>query len=372
MASGSRVNSCKSLVGVQCAQNRAGSMPLPSPSLMLARHRHKHIRSDEEMSAFAERQRFQETMDDPQTRQRTEDLVQSHLNKTFAPLNFPPELAMRVITHASFRGGQYGHNTRLSFVGELFCESLARFAAARATTLVVPTPPDRVSNLSATLDLTSRLHANVSRIGRRVMHAYLRLFVLSACAPSPDSTATEALRSPFSLPFDDMDEWCDQFLHTYRLGEHVGGVWRIEDVMKWTPAIVQPTFEPSALLRSSGLFKVRGATVEAIIGGIYHQYGGAIALRAFHTRVLPHLGVFLKDPLREHAERRCEEMGGPKGWLIAAGEDAPSVDLGGLDAHATSDGRPRRSTYQPPPLRENSAGRVDQREIREKIRAVLG
>lgn len=103
------------------------------------------------------------------------------------------------------------------------------------------------------------------------MQAYLRLFVLSASIPNATTSATEALRNPFSLPFDDVDVFCEDLLNTYKLGEFVGGVWQIENIMRWTPSIVQPS-ESNILLRSSGLFKVRGAAVEAIMGGIFHQH----------------------------------------------------------------------------------------------------
>lgn len=103
------------------------------------------------------------------------------------------------------------------------------------------------------------------------MHAYLRLFVLSASIPNETTSATDALRNPFALPFDDLDDYCDDVLNTYKLGEFVGGAWQIERVMRWTPALVEPS-DAGVLLRSSGLFKVRGAVVEAVVGGIFHQH----------------------------------------------------------------------------------------------------
>lgn len=238
---------------------------------MFVRHRSKHIRDPASLVAF-EQERRERDDDTPQARQHAEDRATAFLRNTFAPLDFPPEVAMRLLTHASYRGGRYGHNTRLSFVG------------------------------------------------RRVLHAYLRLFVLSATVPDASSTPTDALRFPFQLPFDDVDAFCDDLLNTYRLGEHVGGAWQVENVMRWTPALVDHD-EPGKLLRSSGLFKVRGTTVEAVMGGIFHQYGGAVALRAFHTRVLPHLDIFLKEPLRTHAREKRDEMGGTMGSLVLSGED---------------------------------------------------
>ena len=41
-----------------------------------------------------------------------------HLNTVFSPLQFPPELASRILTHASHPDAKLRHNGRLSFVGE--------------------------------------------------------------------------------------------------------------------------------------------------------------------------------------------------------------------------------------------------------------
>lgn len=41
----------------------------------------------------------------------------AHLNSVFAPLQFPPELAKRILTHGSHKEAIHGHNGRLAFVG---------------------------------------------------------------------------------------------------------------------------------------------------------------------------------------------------------------------------------------------------------------
>ena len=46
----------------------------------------------------------------------SESLAQ-HLNETFPPLEFPPALAQRVLTHLSHRDSLTGHNSRFSFLG---------------------------------------------------------------------------------------------------------------------------------------------------------------------------------------------------------------------------------------------------------------
>jgi len=52
----------------------------------------------------------------------TSEELASHLNKTFGALVFPPELATRLLTHASHPVSRVvGHNVRFAFTGEYFC-----------------------------------------------------------------------------------------------------------------------------------------------------------------------------------------------------------------------------------------------------------
>jgi hypothetical protein len=46
-----------------------------------------------------------------------------HLNETFAPLEFPPPLAQRVLTHLSHRDAIVGHNSRFAFLGVSYIHS---------------------------------------------------------------------------------------------------------------------------------------------------------------------------------------------------------------------------------------------------------
>jgi hypothetical protein len=45
--------------------------------------------------------------------------LSQYLNQTFTPLNFPPELAQRILTHISHRDSLIGHNSRFSFLGAI-------------------------------------------------------------------------------------------------------------------------------------------------------------------------------------------------------------------------------------------------------------
>lgn len=42
---------------------------------------------------------------------------QEHLNHIFSPLQFPKELAKRILTHGSHSASVGGHNAGLSFIG---------------------------------------------------------------------------------------------------------------------------------------------------------------------------------------------------------------------------------------------------------------
>lgn len=102
----------RTLAGASALENNAR----PSPVVVFARHRSKHYREPDSYQPYDDREQ-ERADDDPQRRQRIEDTARAYFRNTFAPLDFPAEVAMRMLTHASYRGGQYGHNTRLSFIG---------------------------------------------------------------------------------------------------------------------------------------------------------------------------------------------------------------------------------------------------------------
>lgn len=50
--------------------------------------------------------------------QESDSRFSRHLNEQFPPLNFPPDLARRILTHGSHTKARAdGHNARLSFIG---------------------------------------------------------------------------------------------------------------------------------------------------------------------------------------------------------------------------------------------------------------
>lgn len=102
--------------------------------------------------------------------------------------------------------------------------------------------------------------------GRRVLKTYLLLYIHS---------------SPALLPTHDYDLILERALNTYVLGQHVAPKWGLGRVLKWAPVNISPKLESVAedysrmdpkLSHSVGLYKVMGTSVEAVVGGVFHQY----------------------------------------------------------------------------------------------------
>lgn len=134
-------------------------------------------------------------------------------------------LATTALTHESWMHGIQGHNRRLAFLG------------------------------TYTLMLTK---------GRRVLKTYLTMFLFDilskARAESPSDA--EFLQNILSKP-----DSVDQIVATHQLGDHVGRELGLEKVMRWHPSL---RMDGASGSKETGLFKVRGSCVEAVVGAIYH------------------------------------------------------------------------------------------------------
>lgn len=129
-------------------------------------------------------------------------------------------------------------------------------------------------------------------LGRRVLKSYLLLFIHSSSALSPQH---------------DYDNLLDRVLNTYVLGEFVGPRWQLGKVMKWTPATQSESLaqDPTSAVqlgrdasRSIGLYKVEGTTVEALVGGVFHQFVSGRVHPGLQPCPVPTLG--LRKALTEH------------------------------------------------------------------------
>jgi hypothetical protein len=96
--------------------------------------------------------------------------------------------------------------------------------------------------------------------GRRTLEAYLLLFLQGLPKAAEHDHSRVVAR----------------VLNTHALGEHVAPHWRLQDVMRWVPPRAG---EPGLDGRAAGLHKVAGTTVEAVVGGILHQFVSRCFLR---------------------------------------------------------------------------------------------
>lgn len=173
------------------------------------------------------------------------DQVTSHLNTLFEGLQPPisPELAIRMVTHKGAASPDYA---------------------------------------------TPLLHnTKLSLIGRRVLRLYLAVFL-----HAHNSTKTLG-----DAPLNDLLE---RLAHTHTLGRYVAPRWNLERNMAWRE-MIGPDGRPT------GLEKISGQAVEAILGGLYRQYGAAIALQVFNSRILAFLP--LPSDLREPAINLAQKYG---------------------------------------------------------------
>lgn len=183
--------------------------------------------------------------------------ILEHLQELFPGLDFPPELAVQMFTHASAKEAWAASNNRLSYVGALYlCCVISSFFTYRLPVLDWVFPS--------------------LRTGRRVMSTYLLLFLHHATTRLSSSSSSH-LVSPSSSQFD-FDAINYRATYTALIGERVGRAWDLPRSLLWTPPVSNSTSSIEDRVGNAsrswapGLYKVQGTTVEAIIGGIYHQF----------------------------------------------------------------------------------------------------
>ncbi|KAG8715051.1 hypothetical protein FRC08_011049 [Ceratobasidium sp. 394] len=161
------------------------------------------------------------------------------------PLRFPQETAVRIITHSSWRAGMEGTNRRFSFIGRRVLEAYM-LAFLHAHTPLTPTPP----------------------------------LTRPPSDPQPD-TQISRLPMPSSILEQDFTEITNQAVNAPVLGMLVGNVWELERVMRWVPNLVG-----ESISNDPGLYTVRGTTVEAVVGGVFHQFVSWVKARLLHRLTL--------------------------------------------------------------------------------------
>jgi hypothetical protein len=106
-------------------------------------------------------------------------------------------------------------------------------------------------------------HSILVIAGRRTLEAYMLLFLQGLSAAAEHDHSRIATR----------------VLNTYSLGEYVAPHWRLQEVMRWVPPRAG---EPGLDGRASGLHKVAGTMVEAVVGGVLHQFVSRISCFPSH------------------------------------------------------------------------------------------
>ncbi|KIR99475.1 hypothetical protein L804_03105 [Cryptococcus deuterogattii 2001/935-1] len=205
------------------------------------------------------------------TSSTTPQVAQSYLSNLFSlppSRQFNPALALQILTHKSYR---FAHPVRHS-------PSLSEAQSPIAQESSAPH------------------NARLAFLGRRALSTYLALFVHEAYGSSG------ALREQGSdfLRGKELEERLTALRHVNNLGRMVGGEWRVEDVLRW---------DRNQTAQASGNLSVKGQTVEAILGGVFTQFGSPAAHRAFHLHVLPKFVGQLRDPfLVEKVETVREQL----------------------------------------------------------------
>lgn len=111
-------------------------------------------------------------------------------------------------------------------------------------------------------------------IGRRVLESYYLLFIHEVAQ---------------GRGHHDYDRLTSRALNTYFLGEHVAPLWSLGRVLLWVPTAAKETLRTArtqnadseltealtaspGIAKSVGLYKVMGEAVQAVVGGVYHQF----------------------------------------------------------------------------------------------------
>ncbi|GFZ50074.1 hypothetical protein JCM24511_07827 [Saitozyma sp. JCM 24511] len=178
---------------------------------------------------------------------------------------FPPDLALQLLTHKSYR---YAHAIR---------QSSPRFSSS------VGGSPELELEASC-----APHNARFSFLGRRALASYLALFVHSTMSSSRELQALDFLRGHA------LEDKLAAMRHLNNLGREVGERWGVGEVMRW---------DRNQTSLSTGDLRLKGLTVESILGGVFSLHGSPAAQRTFHLHILPALSNQLRDPrLKERAE----------------------------------------------------------------------
>lgn len=98
--------------------------------------------------------------------------------------------------------------------------------------------------------------------------------------------------------------------------------------------------------RETGLFKIRGVAVEALLGAVYHQHGAQAAKAFFSSRILPSLEGFTEKEAIELEPAIVSESRAGDAMLLRLAENAKGSAIGhagGVQDAVTVSARPQFS-----------------------------
>ncbi|KAI5452334.1 hypothetical protein NCC49_000896 [Naganishia albida] len=190
---------------------------------------------------------------------------------------FPPQLALQILTHKSYRASHllgYGSHIRNPGVQDPGC---------------------------------APHNARLAFLGKRALVSYLLMFLhQQSLSLTTGRTATlnglqlgEELGKEHAL-----EDKVANLTHGMNLGREVGRAWGVGEVMRWQDNWTDP------VAQQNGSLTVQGETVNAIIGGTLMYFGSPAAHRLFHLEVLPRLErQFSSEVVREaiKAQRKVAE-----------------------------------------------------------------
>jgi hypothetical protein len=171
--------------------------------------------------------------------------------------------------------------------------------------------------------------------GRRVLESYFLLFLHSA--PLPANAKPDYARL------------AERNIHTYVFGEHVGNGWALGNVMRWTP----PGKGRNGKAASIGLYRIAGTAMEALVGGVYHQFVSSFGRASVYASLTIHTGWCRRTPAVPHSHPA-----------------APATSAAGICPACGADLREARRAGRPAAGRADASGR-HARALRELDAAAL-
>ncbi|PWN32230.1 uncharacterized protein FA14DRAFT_162427 [Meira miltonrushii] len=265
---------------------------------------------------------------------RSTQVVLAHSFHTSPSQSSPSASSPRDIARSSNRRATYGSesstvprfNVRMTPAAAKDTQSVQRWLSEAFPTLTLPDDValQMITHESWDQGVLAGHNRRLAFLGRRAMKFYLNLFL----AQHPGNE--HLLKT----------EKVDTLLQTSIIGDYVGRALKLGEVMRWTPAVN----DGQKGAKETGLFKIRGVTVEALVGAIYHQHGAQAAKSFFASRVLPELRTLSEEDRERLKDVIAAEGAQGEAYLQAKAVPTESV---AADSELTSDAHSTTTSATP-------------------------